>query len=124
MNNFTFSTAELIDILGVSRKTITNYVRAGMPKLGHGRFHLLRALQWFTARLRANKANLSLEEVREQLYQAQTEKLHCEIAQAKRQLVPYEEAAGVLNEVAQIIESRAAGVNDPSRHVTLHLEAR
>ena len=46
-----FSTEEISEILGVCQKTITNYVKKGLPKEGRNEFCASKILAWFVLRI-------------------------------------------------------------------------
>ena len=45
-NQIIISTAQLCEVFGVSKETISQWVKKGMPKTAHGKYNLQEVLQW------------------------------------------------------------------------------
>lgn len=82
---------------------ITYYVQRGMPKAERASFDLTEAIPWLLNNARVLASESVGEGTREELYAAQVTTHKLQHAQLRHQLVPYDEAAGVLFEVSQII---------------------
>lgn len=97
------TTGQLMQILGVTRRMITYYVQRGMPKEMRSRFDLTKCIPWLLANAKHIGSEALSEGTREELYAAQTTTHKLQHAKMRSELVPYDEAAGVLWEVCQII---------------------
>ena len=97
------TTAQLMKIMGVQRHTLTRFFQEGMPKYRHGKFYLPDVIPWFMERLKRGSGRSELDSARGDLYRAQTEHHELQMAQKRRELVPFDECQGALNEVTQLI---------------------
>ncbi len=99
-------TAEnLGDLFGVSRITIYNYVKAGMPQKARNAFDLRACVRWMLERASA-PASPTEETARAQLNNRQREKVEIELGVLRGELVRREEVREVLHAVGAIIASQ------------------
>jgi phage terminase Nu1 subunit (DNA packaging protein) len=75
-------------IFGVSRMTITDWCRAGMPKLGYGSYDVAACVQWRVAQIQ-QRAHTTAEVLdgRAELIRAQTERYQLENARLRGTLI-------------------------------------
>ena len=107
---FICRTKDLAHILGVSDAEVHYYVKQGMPKHAYGKYSIPDTVQWCLERFKQKVGGPDLEKARQELYETQTQKHQLEIAERRHQLVEYDEAAGVLYEVSQIIIASMDGL--------------
>ena len=97
------TTAQLMKIFGVQRRTLTHYFQDGMPKHKHGHYYLPAVVQWLTHRIKQRTGGGALDRARQELYEAQTARHNLEMAEKRGELVEFDECQGALNEVTQLI---------------------
>ena len=84
------TTNELCQIFGVTRPTISKYVRDGMPKLGRGRFSIPACHQWLVDRVKGDAPDT--EDARRRLYVAQERHKSLETDILSGSMIPADDA--------------------------------
>jgi len=100
----------LAEIFGVSEKSIRNWVAAGLPQVGHGKYDLRACVQWkldqVTAEIAGDELGSATDSARRELYIAQRHKIELEIAERRRELLPASLVDHTLAAVASVAASQ------------------
>jgi len=135
---FEFRRPEIAEILGVDQRSITNYVKQGMPQAGRSCFDIREVYTWALRREveRIDRKAPTTDTPRDLLAIAQREKVSLETEIMRKSMLPSDLVAVVVNRIAATVAAqldalapRLAGeladVDDPKQiQATLHREAR
>lgn len=104
---------ELAHILGVSPQYLSNLVARGMPKRGHGRYHLPECVQWYLDATRAGETDgeesVDVVAARTELYRAQTQAKKLETELAAGRVIPQDDVREMLLTLGSLINSTLEG---------------
>lgn len=93
----------LAEVLGVDSKQLTRLARRGMPKRGRNQWHLGEAVQWLIDDVSTETEVVTDERnARQELAEAQTERVRLEIDTMTGELYPADEVHAVLERLAGI----------------------
>lgn len=106
MTDFIRSTRETAAVLGCDMRTLQRHVHRGMPRVAPDRFDLREVVPWVFDWERQKRAgDKRAGEAVDNLLRAQTAKISVQIAQARGELVPYEDVRQRLGAIASTIAS-------------------
>lgn len=113
---FEMSTAQVMEVIGVSRMSLTNFSDAGMPKLAHGSYDVRAVVQWYLTReqekFSAKLANLGSEEAETRYRLAKAESAELDLAVKRGELVPVERVKSFLETRIGSVRTKFAAVPD------------
>ncbi len=100
-------TNELCEVLDVTRRRLTDYVKEGMPKLGRGKFDLPSVIRWRITRAE-NVANAQVKHFNEkqELQQTNVEIRKIELAQMRGELIDQNLVAPFINELGSLVATQ------------------
>ena len=89
MTDWMINADEAAEMLGVAKRRIYKYREQGMPMVGRGKYHVPTIVQWVIREKSGNsvQAAKDINEQRQMLYKAQTEKTELENAQIRGDLL-------------------------------------
>jgi len=123
---FELTTAQVMEVIGVSRMSVTNFMDAGMPKLARGTYDVRAVVQWYVARKQEEFdkriANLGSEEAETRYRLAKAESAELDLAVKRGQLVPVDKVLSMWE--THIGSAKAKLMAIPSRMATLVLAAQ
>jgi phage terminase Nu1 subunit (DNA packaging protein) len=141
---FTFSNIKVDQIMIVTRQTlseclnistnrVSQLVRDGMPKEARGKYDLAECVRWYLGfKLKSGPhSTANVNEARQALYEAQTEKVALETARIRKETVAADQYMIDLNQMAVLfssgldsiggrLASQLAGMTDPAE-IAAHL---
>lgn len=82
------TTAEMVELFQVTRQTIADWVKAGLPKVGQGKFDLLPAFEWWKENINTDEQGEQTANARERYWNAKAEEAEIKVSQTKGDLIP------------------------------------
>jgi len=102
----------LAEVFGVGRSMVYKYQDQGMPREARGRYDLRKCVQWLVAKMshRGGDDPDDLQSARLELVKAQTEGQQLENRRKAGELLPADQVARALNDIAVIVSSQLDGL--------------
>lgn len=91
MNSLVVSTKQVADFFDVSRQTISNWAKAGCPKLGRGRFDLKAVFDWWNENINAGADDSDIQQVKLEYWRAKASIESLKEKEKRSKLIPVEE---------------------------------
>ena len=80
-------TQHLEKLFRVTRETIAQWTKAGMPKVAYGKYDLFACMDWWHENVNARDDDESTSRIKGRYWRAKAEKAEVEVAQAKARLI-------------------------------------
>lgn len=115
------TTAEMTELFQVTRVTIAQWTKAGMPKVSQGKYDLLPAFDWWKENINSSKETPETEDARERYWNAKAEEAEIKVSQAKDKLIS---KADVFQEWAWRAAELKTGLRSWSSRLSPKLEGK
>lgn len=91
---FTCSSKEMYTLLGISRETLSQYTKAGMPKIARGRYNAKAALDWWLENIytgRNEKDDEDMTEAKRRYWSSKADEAELKVKQRKGEIMLVED---------------------------------
>ena len=85
------STSDVCDFFGVTRETISEWTKNGMPKVATGAYHLKACFDWWCENINKDNDDETLTKAKRKYWTAKAEEMETKVAQTKGNLISKEE---------------------------------
>ena len=111
----------MTELFQVTRETIAQWTKAGMPQVSQGKYDLLPAFDWWKENISSSKETPETEDARERYWNAKAEEAEIKVGQAKDKLIA---KADVFQEWAWRAAELKTGLRSWSSRLSPKLEGK
>jgi len=77
----------MVELFQVTRETISEWTKAGMPKVGHGKYDLCPAFEWWKENINTDEEDSSSAIARGRYWNAKAEQAEIDVAERRGELI-------------------------------------
>jgi phage terminase Nu1 subunit (DNA packaging protein) len=101
---------DIAELMGVDTRTVNVWAQQGMPKIARGKYRIRDCVQWYVARISAERGGGDLHDEKKKLVVQQRQRVELENARARGELLPIADLEELLNRVGVIIATQLDGL--------------